>query len=315
MNRKLSFPGVFALLLTLLTLAACSTAAVFPTVGSTGQPLLLAMANDASTPVGCDGCPQATLSALQTQEKSASDARAAATAAIMRVEAQATLDAVNLTVAAAQTQEKNHANIVAAEVAATAAILRANARATLVSAGSTQDAAQTQDAMRQLAEQNSQRMTADVATQNALATQTQDQNNLLASGTQTAVDNQIATQTQSALATTQWYADQARQRDAQRQAPLTFLWLWCPPLFIVAIALVLLLFFWRWMSIRENQQLIELQAEAPVIIEHRVQPVNDNPPVTYPLARPTTDHTYWWLEEARHKLLAREKDEDDHPAS
>jgi hypothetical protein len=314
MNHKLSFLGIFTLFLILVSLAACTAVNGVPVTSATGEPLLLSMQSDVNTTGPCDGCAQATLEALQTQEKSNADLQAAATAEIMRVEAQATLDAVNATVSAAQTQEKNNANVVAAQVAATAAIYRANAKATLVSAGATQGAAQTQDAILQTQVENNQKMTADVATQNAIATVTQQNNFFLASGTQTAVDNVIATQTQSALATTQWYADQARQRDEQRQAPLTFLWLWCPPLFIVAIALVAILFFWRWMTIRENQQLIEMQAEAPIIIEHTTKQVSETPPVSYPLAKPA-DHTHWWLEEAKRKLLSREKDDNDKPGS
>jgi len=52
----------------------------------------------------------------------------------------------------------------------------------------------------------------------------QQNKNDLAASTQTAVANTIATQTQVAAATSQWYADQARQRAEQRQVPLTFLW-------------------------------------------------------------------------------------------
>ena len=315
MNQKLSYLVVLTLLLSLLSLAACSVVTGAPAAASTGQPLLLSMSSDVSSPSPCDGCAQATLAALQTQEKSGLDAQAAATAEIMRVEAQATLDAVNATVAAAQTQEKNNANVVAAQVAATAAILRANAKATLVAAGATQGAAQTQDAIRQTEVQNSQKMTEDVATQNAIATVTQQNNDFLAAGTQTAVEDSIATQTQSAVATTQWYTDQARQREEQRQAPLTFLWMWCPPLFIIAIAFVAILFFWRWMTIRENQQLIELQdAQPPIIIEHKTVQVNEALIVPYPLTQPT-DHTYWWLEETKNKLLARKKDDDDNSGS
>ena len=59
----------------------------------------------------------------------------------MRANAQATLNSVNATLSAAQTQEQNNANIIAAQVAATAEIVRANAQATLNSAGSTQSAA------------------------------------------------------------------------------------------------------------------------------------------------------------------------------
>ena len=314
MNRNLSAYALFSLFLILLSLAACNALTGATLASSTGEPLLLPMPSDASSLPLCEGCPQATLAALQTQEKRGSDAQAAATAEIMRVNALATLDAVNATVAAAQTQEKNNANIVAAQVAATAAVLRANAKATLVAAGATQGSAQTQDAMLQAAVQNSQKMTADVATQNAIVALTEQNNNFLAAGTQTAVGNLIATQTQSAVATNQWYADQARRRNEERQVPLTFLWLWCPPLFIVAIALVCLVFFWRWMNMRAEQQQIDLQADTPVIIEHTTQPVVEAPEIHYPIVRPT-DHTYWWLEEAKRKLQTGKRDDDDNPDS
>ena len=68
------------------------------------------------TPVGTSA--QATLAAALTQEKYNADNQAAATAEIMRANAQATLNS-------------------------------ANAQATLVAAGSTQSAALTQDAIRQ----------------------------------------------------------------------------------------------------------------------------------------------------------------------
>jgi hypothetical protein len=262
----------------------------------------------------CEGCAQATLAALLTQEKSNGDVQAAATAEIMRANAQATLNAVSSTLSAAQTQEKNNANIVAAQVAATAAIVRANAQATLDSAGATQNAALTQDAIRQTQVQYNLQVTADVATQNAIATMTQQNNNFLAASTQTVVANLIATQTQSAVATSQWYADQARQREEQRQGPLTFLWLWCPPFFIVSIALVGLFFFWRWLKIRETQQLIDMQPETPVIIEHEPRQIIDATNNQYQLTKPT-DHVRRWLEEAKRKLITDKKDDDDNPDS
>ncbi|HEY3311711.1 MAG TPA: hypothetical protein VGK00_08745 [Anaerolineales bacterium] len=263
----------------------------------------------------CEGCAQATLSALQTQERSGADAHAAATAEIMRANAQATLNAVSLTSSSALTQEKDNANVVAAQVAATAAIVNANAQATLASAGSTQAAAQTQDALRLTQVQFSQQLTAGAVTQSAHATLTQQNYNFLVASTQTGVADLIATQTQSALATSQWYADRSRQRAEQIQAPLTFLWLWCLPFFIVSIALVSLVFFWRWMKIRETQQRIDMLSDAPpVIIDHQPRSPNElvTPQNPVPLAHPT-DHVGRWLDEAKSKLNAGKKDDDDNP--
>jgi hypothetical protein len=309
-------PGVVAILaltVTLLTLAACDVAAETPSIVTSSEVLLLPMATQ-TIGTYCDGCAEATLAALQTQEKNSFDAQAAATAAIMRANAQATLNAVNATLSAAQTQEKNNANIVAAQVAATAAIVRANAQATLVAAGATQYAAQTQDAIQQTQVQSNLRVTADVATKNAIATLNQQNYDFLAAKTQAAVADHIATQTQSAVATSQWYADQARQREEQRQGPITFLWLWCPPLFIVAIALICLLFFWRWMKLRENRQLIEMQPEAPLIIEHEPHQAIAAAKNRYLPAKPT-DHVRRWLDEAKRKLIADQRDDDDNPNS
>jgi hypothetical protein len=310
MNHKLSIFAVFVLILTFLTLAACDVLAATPSASASasGNGFLLPMSTATGSPAPCEGCAQATLAAAQTQEKNNVDNQAAATAAIMRANAQATLNAVNATVSAAQTQEQNNANVIAAQVAATAEIVRANAQATLVAAGSTQSAALTQDAIRQTQVQDSLQMTADLATQNAIATVTQQNNNFIAASTQTVVANLIATQTQSAVATSQWYTDQARQRDEQRQGPLTFLWMWCPPLFIVAIALVVLLFFWRWMKIRETQQLIDMQSEAPVIIEHEPRPLREMVSNQYQLAKPR-DHVRRWLEEVKRKLNTEKKDD------
>ena len=49
----------------------------------------------------------------------------------MRANAQATLNSANATLSAAQTQAQNNANVIAAQIAATAEIVRANAQATL----------------------------------------------------------------------------------------------------------------------------------------------------------------------------------------
>ena len=56
----------------------------------------------------------------------------------MRANAQATLNSANATLSAAQFQDQNNANVIAAQIAAMAEIVRANAQATLVADGSTQ---------------------------------------------------------------------------------------------------------------------------------------------------------------------------------
>lgn len=306
MNRRLGVITFLTLILTLLTLAGCDVLTATPSPDGDSF-FLLQMSTEMGTPGPCQECALATLSALLTQEKYYSDAQAAATANIMRANAQATLNAASSTLSAIQTQDKNNANIVAAQLAATAEIERANAQATLVAAVSTQSAAFTQDAIRQT-------QMAEMATQNAIATVTQQRSNLLADSTQTAVADHIATQTQSAVATSQWYTDQARQREEQRQGPLTFLWLWCPPFFIVAVALVLLGFFWRWMKIRETQQLIEMQPTTVVPIPPQPRPVRSIAEHQYQLAKPI-DNVRNWLEEVKRKLLTNQKDDDDDPSS
>lgn len=305
MKRCLGIIAVFALLVSVLTLAACTPLEMTP---YSSQDVYLSSSSIESqqslaTTTPCEACAEATLSALLTQEKSYSDAQAAATAAIMRANAQATLNASGATLSAALTQEQNDANVIAAEIAATAAIVRANAQATLVAAGSTQNAAMTQDAIRQT-------QMVELATVEAQATLNQQSKDDVAASTQTAVANYIATQTQSAVATSQWYADQERQREEERQGPLTFLWLWCPPLFIIAIALLGLLFFWRWMSIREAQQRLDMQPTDVVVIKPEPRPRTAFSMIQYPLAKPI-DHVDRWLKEVERKLLATKKDNDD----
>jgi hypothetical protein len=198
----------------------------------------------------------------------------------------------------------------------------------LNSASSTQSAAQTQDAIRQTQEQFSLRMTADVATQNANATITQQNNNLIAAKTQTAVAaNQIVTQTQSAVATLQKFADLERQRKEQDLARIAFVGMFCLP---VLIGLGLL-FVWRWIRIQENQQRIEMQLSTPpaepepvysepIIIEHIKYIEHEPSPrsaVSNSQNQPAnpTDHVFRWLEEVKRKLLANKKDNDDKPTS
>ncbi|NCP86709.1 MAG: hypothetical protein CO094_12930 [Anaerolineae bacterium CG_4_9_14_3_um_filter_57_17] len=295
MNRSVGGIALLVLMLALLTLAACGVLTGTPIVN--GKPMLLPMATPGSSPtLSCETCAQATLAVLQTQAQGGVDAQAAATAEIMRANAQATLDASGLTLSAALTQEQNNANIIAAQVAATAAIVRANAQATLSAAGSTQSAALTQDVI-------SQTQMAGLATAAAQATFSQQNRNDIAAGTQTAVAEYIATQTQSAVATEQKYAD-------QRQVPLNFLWMGCLPLFVIAIAFVGLWFFWRWMKIWENQQRIEMQPVAPIVIEANPQSVDEAVNSPYPLVK-RHDPIGGWMKEIKRKLIAGKKDDHE----
>jgi hypothetical protein len=305
-------PGTFAisvLILTLFTLAACSGETLTPADNG----LLLPMSTPTMLP--CDGCDQATLAAALTQEKNNADYQAAATAAILRANAQATLNSANATLGAAQTQQQYNADIIAAQIAATAEIVRANAQATLNSAGSTQSAAMTQDSIRQT-------QAADQATSGAQAILNRQYNDALAANTQTAVANSIATQTQAAVATSQWYADQARQRDEQRRGPITFLWMWCLPIFIVLLAILALWGFWRWLKI---QQVNQGEYESPVeklptpvtaVIPRQQEDAlpyleSDLADNRYQLSR-SDDQVRRWLAEVKSKLLSSDKkDEDD----
>lgn len=284
MNRRLAVTTFLTLTALLIILVSCNTLNNTPVVYTS---------NERALPLGtptldfgfCETCADATLAALQTDEQNGVNAQAAATAEIMRANAQSTLNAASSTLSAAQTQEQNNANIVAAQVAATAAIIRAHAQATLVAADSTQRAAQTQDAIRQ--------------TQAVAATARQQNQDALAASTQTAVANVIATQTRAAAATSQWFANQTRIRNEQWQNPLTILGFCCLPLFIVVVVLAGFWAFWRWVKIREAQQRIDTQPASVVIIETKP----NNP---YPLTK-AQDHVRQWLEEVKSKLLSGKK--------
>lgn len=267
------------------------------------------MSTETSLP--CDACDQATAAAALTQQKNDDDARAAATALILRAKAQATLNAANATLGAAQTQAQDAANLLAAQIAATALIVRANAQATLNAAAATQNAAQTQDAIRQT-------QTASLATSDAQAALDQQAKDQVAASTQTAVANLIATQTQSALATSQWYADQERQRQEQRQGPITFFWMLCLPVFFVLLAVLILWGLWRWVKIQQGPRILEKPIEtlpAPAVeIADRQQAaerfyldgnnVDHHPQFTKP--EDQVDH---WMDEVKDKL--RSNDETD----
>lgn len=310
-RRHLPHPAVFWALIS-LTITACNGMTVTPSAPGEGALL----ATPALIIAPCESCDQATLAAAMTLDKNNADHQVAATAEIERINAQSTLNSANATLSAAQAQEQNIANIIAAQITATAQIVQANAQATLNSAGSTQSAALTQ------AQYNLQ-VTEAVATQRANAIMTEQNKNDLAAGTQTAIANTIATQTQIAVATSQWYADQTRQRAEQRQAPIAFLWMWCLPSFIVLFAGLVVWGFWRWLKIQQNnQRILEnpihlLSATTTEIPHHHHEDPSsylDSNIIdgSYQLTKPD-DQMDRWLDEVKSKLLGNDnKDEDDH---
>jgi hypothetical protein len=203
--------------------------------------------------------------------------------------------------------------VIAAQIAATAEIVLANAQATLNSAGSTQSAALTQS-------QYDLQVTEAAGTQSVEAMLTQQNKDDLAASTQTMIANNIATQTQSAVATSQWYTDQTRQREEQRQGPIAFLWMWCLPIFIVLLAGLVLWGFWRWLKIQQtNQRILEnpvdrLPAPAVEVPHHHHNgslPYLDSDIVDngYQLTKPD-DRVDQWLDEVKNTLRDK-KDEDD----
>ena len=163
----------------------------------------------------CVACDLETLSARMVQEQNNIDIQAVATAEDLLAKAQETLNSANATLDAVRTQEQNNADAIEAQNEATAKLARANAKATLVAAGSTQSAALTQDVIQQTQVQYNQRVAEDVATQNA---------------------NAIATQ---------------QQQEIQQQAPLAFLWMWCLPIFILLFAGLVLWGVWRWFRVQQ----------------------------------------------------------------
>jgi hypothetical protein len=299
----------------LLALSGCGVETITPYPADGVESVMLATPAG-SVPVACESCAQATLSALQTQEKNSADFQAAATAEILRVNAQATVNSANATLNAAQTQEQNNTNIIAAQLAATAEIVRANAQATLNSASSTQIAAMTQG-------QYNLQVTESARTQEAAALLIQQNKNDLAAGTQTAVANNIATQTQSAAATSQWYADQERQRNEERQGPISFIWTWCLPIFLVLLAGLILWGGRRWLSIQQaNQKILAQPAEKlpePVAVVRQHRRSDDRLPYIesdvlddgYQVTTPH-DQVSDWLDEVKDELQSSdEKDKDD----
>lgn len=298
MYRKLIVFALSLLILILLTLAACGTQP-----GTSPTPEVILMVLGTPELISEQQIPGAALN----QEQNNPDAEIAATAEIERLNAQATLDSANATFSAALTQEQNNADILAAQAAATAKIVRANAQATLLSAASTQSAALTQDTIRQ--------------------TQVQEQRNKdeIAASTETAVANIIATQTQFAVATSQQYADQARQREQQMQGTVTFLWMLCLPVFILLLAGLILWAFWRWVKIQQGPRILKNPVEmlpapeAEVIVHPQddslqyldSDSVDHRPQLTTP-----DDQVGRWLDEVKTELLNNdEKDKDANPGN
>ncbi len=298
-------------MLALLSLSACNEMTITPPGFTDG----IVLASPAQTGIPCEACAQATLAAALTLEKNSANDQAIVDAGIVRFNAQATLDSANSTQSAAQTQEQSNADFIAGQIAATAAIERANAQATLNAASFTQMAAMTQS-------QYNLQSTMVAGTQVAQATISQQNKDDLAAATQTTVANTIATQSQSAAATSQWYDDQARQRDEQRQVSITFLWMWCLPIFVLLLAGLILWGFWRWLKIQQaNQLVLENPAENTPMLPAEVRRQghdNDLPYIEsdvvdngYQLTKPD-DQVEQWLNEVKDKLLrSEEEDKND----
>ncbi len=313
MRRNSYIAAVLMFILILPTLSACDGMPVVTPYVLAEEGVMLS--TPALPDTRCAACDQATLAAALTQQKNSSDNQAAATAEILRANAQATVNSANATLSAALTQEQSNANFLAAQMAATAEIVRANAQATVNSAGATQVAAMTQS-------KYNLQSTQAVETQSAVAILTQQNKDDLAAGTQTAVANVIATQTQVAVATSQWYADRDRQREEQRQAPIAFLWMWCLPMFVVLFAGLLLWGVWRWLKIQQiNQGAIEAPVDSLPALEAKVIHRRQDDPLPYidsdivvdgyQVTKPD-DEVEQWLDEVKDQLLASdEKDKDD----
>ncbi len=310
--RVIAVYGTLSLLL-MLILSACDGMSAVTPYALAGEGELLSTPMLLSDTL-CVACDQATLAAALTQQKNSSDNQAAATAEIVRANAQATVNSANATLSAALTQEQSDANFLAAQMAATAEIVRANAQATVNSAGATQVAAMTQS-------QYNLQSTQAVETQSAIAILTQQNKDDLAAGTQTAVANAISTQTQIGVATSQWYTDRDRQREEQRQAPIAFLWMWCLPMFVVLFAGLILWGVWRWLKIQQiNQSALDPPVDKLPALEAQVTHRRHDDPLPYidsdivddgyQVTKP--DDVEQWLDEVKDKLLASdEKDKDD----
>ena len=257
----------------------------------------------------------ATEEAALTQQMNDADAQAAASAQVMHANALATLNSASSTLSAAQTQAQNAADVLAAQMAATAQIVRANAQATLNAAEATQNAARTQDSIHQT-------QTAALSTSDAQAALDQKNKDQVAANTQTAIANLIATQTQSAAATAQWYVAQDRQRGEQTQSLLAFWGLLCLPIFIVLFVVSALWAYWRWVKIQQGPRILEnpvekLPAPTAEIIDHRQADAplyleTDLADHLPHLTTPDDQQMGRWLDEVKSELQNTDKkDKDD----
>lgn len=303
--KKLDVLAIFGFVSAILLLSACLTLTETPSQAE------LFLDSAAQTGASCVACAQATLAAALTQEKNYGYDQAA-TAEIVQANAQATLHSANATLSAVQTQDQNNANAVAAQIAATAEIVRAAAQATINSAGSTQSAALTQDAIRQT-------QMADMATTSAQSIANQQYFYNLAAATQTAIADNISTQTQAAAATSQWYVDQSRQRNEQREGPITFLWMWCLPVFLMLFGGLVLWGFWRWLKIKQaNQRILEKPVDrlpAEILYhEHDDQPYIESDVVDGSYQQPAgpDNQVRGWFDQVKRDLRKNdEKDKND----
>jgi hypothetical protein len=306
--KNLRILAIYGLVSGMLFLSACVTE-------TPSEAQLLVEASAQTGGASCEACAQATLASALTHDRDNSDIQAAATAEIVRANAQSTLHSADATLSAAQTQDQNNANAAGAQIAATAEIVRANAQATINSAGSTQNAAFTQDAIRQT-------QLVNLATTDAQAILNQQNSDKLVSGTQTAIADHIATQTQIAAATSQWYVDQSRQREEQRQGPISFLWRWCLPMFILLAGGLVLWGFWRWLKIQQsNQRILEQPVDKLLTSLVEVLPHEHNDPqpniesdvVDDPdHLTQSDDQMRRWLDEVKRSLRGSDrKDEND----
>jgi hypothetical protein len=306
MHRTSKILAAFVWIFLFPALTACGVTATPSTFGAVPLP----------SSALCDACAQATLAVELTQQKNNADNQAVASAEIVRANAQATLNSANATLVAVQTQDQSNADVAAAQLAATAQIISANAQATLSAAGATQSAALTQDAIHQT-------QVASLITASAEVLINQQAQSVLAAGTQTAVANGIATQTQSAAATSQWYDDQARQRSEQRQGSLTFILIVGLPIFILLLLGLILWAGWRWLKIQQdNQRILEspiARLQASIRDSHRLSASSSYlegniVPHDGQLEQTDDDEVHEWLDEVKNTLIINDKkDEDDAP--
>lgn len=285
MRRQPPVVAILALVLALLTMAACATLSV-PVLAPASTQIRLP-----STP--CAMCAPTTqfaaltqannnASALKAEETATADiqiaqalatsnagtatqgaalaeaqintialqAQAAATADILRAHALATFNAASSTQGAALTQDSLNSSALQAEAARTANVLRAEALATFNSASSTQSSALTQAAVAQTQVQLGLRLAAQFATQSAAATGTQQWIGALVAGTATTLAQAMTLQAQSAASIAQRTAD---QRQEQSRELIAFLWKWGLPIFILAVAVLGLWGFGRWLKLHTTR--------------------------------------------------------------